>query len=565
MYIAALPSIKPTSSSLYNQQPSATQRDSIRLLTHLKMRPSSPSSSDSYGTSPSTAPSSPPPEYTGSYFLIPQRVSAAFLNTLPAAKATGDLFFYFQGSGAVKVLLAQAAEVLQDKTILEEVRWERDSAKDGDVEVVYYKTKADIPTVSNKSSVVLDAIRCESRLVSLSAMSCMLYLIAPQSSHADSLNVFCEAGLRSVVALTSTTLILYILERPPLTFPTLVSTPATTLNPTANPYSIPSLAEFERVWAIWDLISLGMIPQDLLHSKPIDLRHKPLFYIGHLPTFANILLSRLIRDKPVGPRAYLTIFERGIDPSVDDPEHCHSHSEVPEKDEDWPVIEDVLAYRDEVRERVIKRCYEEMERGERPLTRRMARTLMMVHEHDGFHVEVRSSVAICGIYPNSNHTIRCALVCLDPPLHAHPARRHGHAPSSWVHHPALGDTSHTMGRRATPGHTYGDARAMHAHARARRPGAGRPGSRTRGGCDRARVRVGQREPAAHGARRRVPRRVAADHERGVRGVLARGGEGQGRDARELGGGGREGGGDGAHAVRARPDGVGAALAGAGCV
>ncbi|KAH9936844.1 C-type lectin protein [Epithele typhae] len=204
---------------------------------------------------------------------------------------------------------------------------------------------------------------------------------------ADSLNLFAESNLRAVVSFTDSTVALHVLERPPFTYPLLSATEPTTLNPTANPYSIPSVPEFERSWATWDLVTLGMIPKDLLHSKPIDLRHKPLFYIGHLPTFANILLSRCLQAKPVGPRPYLTIFERGIDPSVDDPDQCHSHSEVPERDEDWPVIEDVLAYRDDVRENVIKRLIGEMERGERPLTRRAARTLMMVLEHDGFHIE----------------------------------------------------------------------------------------------------------------------------------------------------------------------------------
>ena len=203
------------------------------------------------------------------------------------------------------------------------------------------------------------------------------------------LNLFSESGLRAVVTFPSPAASLYVLERPALIFPTLSSTPASALNPTANPYTLPSLAEFERGWAIWDLITANMIPPELLHSKPIDLRHKPLFYIGHLPTFANILLSRLIKATPVGPRSYLTTFERGIDPIVDDPDQCHSHSEVPEKDEDWPIIEEVLAYRDEVRARVIKRILGELESGERKLTRRLARTLMMVHEHDGFHIEVR--------------------------------------------------------------------------------------------------------------------------------------------------------------------------------
>ncbi|KAI0352516.1 hypothetical protein OH77DRAFT_1409131 [Trametes cingulata] len=192
-----------------------------------------------------------------------------------------------------------------------------------------------------------------------------------------------------MISLNSSTsdLTLHILERPAQTYPLLSSTPPTLLNPSANPFSIPSLPEFERGWATWDLITLGMIPPTLLHSKPIDLRHKPLFYIGHLPTFANILLSTLTRARPVGPRHFLSTFERGIDPIVDDPEHCHSHSEVPERDEDWPTLAQVLEYRDEVREKVVRRVYEEMERGERKLTRRMARTLMMVLEHDGFHIE----------------------------------------------------------------------------------------------------------------------------------------------------------------------------------
>jgi len=28
-----------------------------------------------------------------------------------------------------------------------------------------------------------------------------------------------------------------------------------------------------------------MIPHEMLHQKPIDLRHKCLFYIGHIPTY----------------------------------------------------------------------------------------------------------------------------------------------------------------------------------------------------------------------------------------------------------------------------------------
>lgn len=37
--------------------------------------------------------------------------------------------------------------------------------------------------------------------------------------------------------------------------------------------------------------TLDMIPRDLLHSKPIDLRHICLFYLGHIPGFLDIHMS----------------------------------------------------------------------------------------------------------------------------------------------------------------------------------------------------------------------------------------------------------------------------------
>lgn len=205
------------------------------------------------------------------------------------------------------------------------------------------------------------------------------------------LNLLTDAQLRLVVSLASSddSLVLHILERPAVTFPRLSLTSSYALNPTGNPYNMPALAEFQDGWRVWDLITLGMIPPSLLHSKPIDLRHKPLFYLGHLPTFLNLLMTQYLGERPVEPVRFTTIFERGIDPHVDDPEYCHSHSEVPEKDEDWPALGEVLAYRDRVRER-LARLYGELVKGERQLTRRLARTLVMILEHDGFHIEVRA-------------------------------------------------------------------------------------------------------------------------------------------------------------------------------
>lgn len=43
------------------------------------------------------------------------------------------------------------------------------------------------------------------------------------------------------------------------------------------------------------------------------------------------------------------IFERGVDPDVEDPEQCHSHSEIPDE---WPPLGEILDYQERVRGRV---------------------------------------------------------------------------------------------------------------------------------------------------------------------------------------------------------------------
>lgn len=191
-------------------------------------------------------------------------------------------------------------------------------------------------------------------------------------------------NLRFIISLpsASSTLALHVLERPSFLFPSLTR---------PNPYALPTPAEFAAVWRAWDTITLGMIPSSLLHVQPISLRHKPLFYIGHLPTFNALLLTKELGVRMVEPRAYARIFERGIDPDVDDPTQVHGHSEVPERDEDWPTLPEVLAFRDRVRDLVLK-TLREMETGERRATRRLVRTLMMMHEHEGFHLEVRLTI-----------------------------------------------------------------------------------------------------------------------------------------------------------------------------
>jgi formylglycine-generating enzyme required for sulfatase activity len=181
---------------------------------------------------------------------------------------------------------------------------------------------------------------------------------------------------------------LHILEKPTFVYRPLSYNTTHSLAPsTDGKYgNIPTVDEWKVLWATWDLITLQMIPKTLLHQKPIDLRHICLFYIGHIPTFLDMLLHKSIGGGATEPTYFWNIFERGIDPHVDDPDHCHNHSEVPVNDEDWPILESILAFRDAVRRRLVK-LYNDLSTGKRGLTRNIARTLVATHEHEGFHVE----------------------------------------------------------------------------------------------------------------------------------------------------------------------------------
>jgi L-histidine Nalpha-methyltransferase / hercynylcysteine S-oxide synthase len=151
--------------------------------------------------------------------------------------------------------------------------------------------------------------------------------------------LFTESNLRPLRCWTDpdSGYALWLLERPPFNF-RLLRTPASTLSNT--PFGVPTLAEFQEMRAAWNFITTKMIPESMLFEKPIDLRHICLFYKGHIPTFLDIHLSNLLGEPYTEPESFkvhqdlifslaicsrLTqdIFERGIDPNVDDPTKCH--------------------------------------------------------------------------------------------------------------------------------------------------------------------------------------------------------------------------------------------------
>jgi hypothetical protein len=57
-----------------------------------------------------------------------------------------------------------------------------------------------------------------------------------------------------------------------------------------------------------------MIPPSMLFQKPIDLRHICLFYLGHIPTFLDIHLSRLLKEPNAEPKEFMVCFFYSFEP-----------------------------------------------------------------------------------------------------------------------------------------------------------------------------------------------------------------------------------------------------------
>ncbi|RDX49992.1 hypothetical protein OH76DRAFT_1482793 [Lentinus brumalis] len=213
--------------------------------------------------------------------------------------------------------------------------------------------------------------------------------VSNKFSERDAYTLFTDANLRPINRWTdsATGYSLWLLERPQFMFPLLkVPQSSDGQSVARSPFSLPTVEEWQHMWAAWDFVTRQMIPPSMLFQKPIDLRHICLFYCGHIPAFLSIHLSKLLQEPDTEPVEFKYIFERGIDPNVDDPTQCHPHSEVPQRDEDWPSLASILEYQSRVRERVLN-LYRDIDSGKITLTRKIARALFMTLEHEAYHVE----------------------------------------------------------------------------------------------------------------------------------------------------------------------------------
>src|SRR2546430_9428422 len=136
-------------------------------------------------------------------------------------------------------------------------------------------------------------------------------------------------------------------------------------------------------WRRTDML-FGLVARDAMQSRPIALRHPFIFYVGHLPAFAWNHIWRGVLQRPSFDPRFDEIFDRGIDPDVDDPSRCHAHPDVPER---WPALDDVIVYRDRVRSAIVESLGDVAAHAPTSLMAEHNRVLSMAIEHELMHQE----------------------------------------------------------------------------------------------------------------------------------------------------------------------------------
>jgi ergothioneine biosynthesis protein EgtB len=151
---------------------------------------------------------------------------------------------------------------------------------------------------------------------------------------------------------------------------------------TSRPTVVAAEERFAALWARTDRL-FAIIASDAMLARPILLRNPLIFYLGHLPAFAwNHICRGVLGRPPFNPR-FDAMFDRGIDPDVDDPSQCHDHPPAPAQ---WPDPGDVLEYRDRVRE-VISTALADIDPASRDVMAHKGRVVSMVIEHELMHQE----------------------------------------------------------------------------------------------------------------------------------------------------------------------------------
>jgi len=140
---------------------------------------------------------------------------------------------------------------------------------------------------------------------------------------------------------------------------------------------------FKTLWERTDRL-VGLVAPGAVLERPIALRHPFIFYVGHLPAFAWNQACRGLLGRPSFNARFDEVFDRGIDPDVDDPARCHAHPEVPDA---WPSLREVHAYRDRARDAILTSLDEVADAPGTHVMAENGRVLLLALEHEQLHQE----------------------------------------------------------------------------------------------------------------------------------------------------------------------------------
>lgn len=123
-----------------------------------------------------------------------------------------------------------------------------------------------------------------------------------------------------------------------------------------------------------------LLDEEGYYSRPIPLRHPPVFYEGHLPAFSfNTLVKRALGGPGIDARLE-SLFARGIDPDESKPG-------VAVDRDAWPGRDQVRQFVDEADRRVVSALESaDLERPGHPLLER-AEAVYAILEHEAMHQE----------------------------------------------------------------------------------------------------------------------------------------------------------------------------------
>lgn len=143
------------------------------------------------------------------------------------------------------------------------------------------------------------------------------------------------------------------------------------------------LAYFDNSWELEEMLMKSLVSDDGFYLNPDPLRNPVVFYLGHSPVFyINKLIQSGLTTQRINPD-YEILFEIGVDPGS--PEELEQAIEAI----NWPQVEDVWHYRENVRETItqlIRTCDLNL-----PITQTHPLwALIMGMEHNRVHFETSS-------------------------------------------------------------------------------------------------------------------------------------------------------------------------------